>query len=70
MKAPAAKKQNDSRFYIQTAKEDDHLPISIAIFLFISLLFISYFFEYWDNIPFRGVDLSQPEISEFQDVNM
>jgi hypothetical protein len=50
-------------------KEDDRLPTPIAIFLFISLLFVSSFFESRDEIPFRGVDLSNPEISKFQDVN-
>jgi hypothetical protein len=29
------------------------------------LLFVSSFFESWDEIPFKGVGLSHPEISQF-----
>jgi hypothetical protein len=53
----------------QSTKEDDRLSTSIAMFLFISLLLASSFFESRDEILFKGVDLSHPEISQFQDVN-
>jgi hypothetical protein len=49
-----------------STKVEDRLPISIAIFLFISLLIVSSFFESRDEIPFKGVDLSHPEISNFK----
>jgi hypothetical protein len=50
----------------QTTKEDDRLPTSIAMFVFISLLLASSFFESRDEIPCKGVDLSHPEISNFK----
>jgi hypothetical protein len=50
----------------RSTKEDDRLPTSIAMFLFISLLLASSFFESRDEIPFRGVDLSHTEISNFR----
>jgi hypothetical protein len=57
------------RPYTQTTKEDVRLTISTAIFLVFSLLLVSSFFESRDEIPFKGVDLSHPKISQFQDVN-
>jgi hypothetical protein len=45
------------------------LPTSIAMFLFIFLLLVSSFFESRDKIQFKGLGLSHPEISQFQDVN-
>jgi hypothetical protein len=53
----------------RSTKENDRLPTLGVMFLFISLLLASSFFESWDEIPFKGVDLSHPEISQFQDVN-
>jgi hypothetical protein len=47
-------------------KRDDRLPTLGAMFLFISLLLASSFFESRDEIPFKGVDLSHPEISNFR----
>jgi hypothetical protein len=38
----------------QTTKEDDRLPTSIAMLVFISLLLASSFFESRDEIPFKG----------------
>jgi hypothetical protein len=38
----------------QTTKEDDHLPSSIAMFVFISLPLASSFFESRDEILFKG----------------
>jgi hypothetical protein len=38
----------------QTTKEDDRLPTSIAMFVFISLLLAYSFFESGDEIPFKG----------------
>jgi hypothetical protein len=49
-----------------TTKEDDRLPNSGAMFLFISLLLGSSFFESRDEILLSGVDLSHPEISNFR----
>jgi hypothetical protein len=40
--------------------------LSQQIILFISLLLASSFFESRDEIPFKGVDLSHPEISNFR----
>jgi hypothetical protein len=31
-----------------------------------SLCFLLTFFETWDEIPFKGVELSHPEISNFR----
>jgi hypothetical protein len=50
----------------RSTKEDDHLPTLGAMFLFISLLLASSFFESWDEILFKEVDLSHPEISNFR----
>jgi hypothetical protein len=44
MKTPTTKKDEYWRSYTQTIKEDDYLPTSIAIFLFISLFLASSFF--------------------------
>jgi hypothetical protein len=38
----------------RSTKEDDHVPTLGAMFLFISLLLASSFFESRDEIPFRG----------------
>jgi hypothetical protein len=53
----------------RSTKVEDRLPTLEAMFLFISLLFASSFFESRDEILFRGVDLSHPKICQFQDVN-
>jgi hypothetical protein len=50
----------------RSTKEDDSLPTLGAMFLFISLLLASSFFESRDDIPFKGVDLSHPEIFNFK----
>jgi hypothetical protein len=39
---------------------------SQKIILFVSLLLVSSFFKSRDEIPFKGVDLSHPEISNFR----
>jgi hypothetical protein len=66
---PNDQKDEYKRSYTQTTKEDDLLSISTAIFLVVSLLLVSSFFESRNEIPFKGVDFSHPEISQFQDVN-
>jgi hypothetical protein len=38
----------------RTTKVEDHLPTLAAMFLFISLLLASSFFESRDEIPFKG----------------
>jgi hypothetical protein len=53
----------------QTTKEDDRLPTSTAMFLFISLLLASSFFESRDEIPFKGGRFVTPQNFQFQDVN-
>jgi hypothetical protein len=40
--------------------------LSQQIIIFVSLLLVSSFFESRDEIPFKGVDLSHPEISNFR----
>jgi hypothetical protein len=50
----------------RSTKVEDRLPTSITMFLFISLLLASSFFESRDEIPFKGVDLSHPEISNLR----
>jgi hypothetical protein len=49
-------------------KIEDSTPIDKGgrPFLFISLLLASSFFESREEIPFKGVDLSHPEISNFE----
>jgi hypothetical protein len=51
---PNDQKDECRRSYTQTTKEDDRLTISTTIFLFISLLLVSCFFESRDEIPFKG----------------
>jgi hypothetical protein len=50
----------------RSTKVEDHLSSSIVMFLFISLLLVFSFFKSRDEIPFKGVDLSHPEISNFR----
>jgi hypothetical protein len=53
----------------RSTKEDDCLPTSIIMFLFISLLLVSSFFESRDEILFKGGRFVTPWNFRFQDVN-
>jgi hypothetical protein len=68
MKTPTIIEEKDWRLHIdrQRSKTEDRLPTLGAMFLFISLLLAFSFFESRDEIPFKGVDLSHPEISNFR----
>jgi hypothetical protein len=57
---PNDQKDEYIRSYTQTTKEDDRLTISAAIFLAVSLLLVSSFFESRDEILFKGGRLVTP----------
>jgi hypothetical protein len=65
MKIPATKNE-ELKVSHRSTKEDDRLPTIIALFMFVSLLLVSSFFKSRDEIPFKGVGLSHPEISNFR----
>jgi hypothetical protein len=54
---------DQERWTFKILHTDRWLPTLAAMFLFISLLLVSSFFESRDEIPFKRVDLSHPEIS-------
>jgi hypothetical protein len=53
----------------RSTKVEDRLPTSIVMFLFISLLLASSFFESRDEIPFKGGRFVTPWNFQFQDEN-
>jgi hypothetical protein len=54
MKTPTTNKEKRLKTSHRSTKVDDRLPTFAAMFLFISLLLVSSFFESWDEIPFKG----------------